>query len=198
MSGPLLRLFLRSNIEDKNKLNAFSSEQTPTFNFQLYTGRRFGFHSQKATFAPSSPNLQPMNALVHAHSGLRYVVLALLIAAVGIAYSKWQLNDPNDSKIYTYALISVHIQLLLGIVLYVMSPKVDFGMMSDKLYRFFTVEHSLMMLIAIILITVGRVRSRKVPVDSRHRTILFYYAMGLILILVSIPWPFRGLGAGWF
>lgn len=139
-----------------------------------------------------------MNALVHAHSGLRYVVLALLIAAVGIAYSNWQRNDPNDNKMYTYALISVHIQLLLGIVLYLMSPKVDFSMMSDKLYRFFTVEHTVMMLIAIILITVGRVRSRKVPVASRHRTILFYYAMGLILILVSIPWPFRGLGAGWF
>ena len=139
-----------------------------------------------------------MNSLVHAHSGLRYVVLALLIAAVGIAYSKWQQNDVNDSKIYTYALIACHIQLLLGIVLYMMSPKVDFSMMGEKLYRFFTVEHSLMMLIAIILITLGRVRSRKVPVEGRHRTILFFYAMGLVLILVSIPWPFRGLGAGWF
>ncbi|MPR33570.1 cytochrome B [Salmonirosea aquatica] len=139
-----------------------------------------------------------MNALVHAHSGLRYVVLALLIAAVGTAYSKWQQNDPNDSKIYTYALISCHIQLLLGIVLYVMSPKVEFSLLGDKFYRFFTIEHSLMMLAAIVLITVGRVRSRKVPVDSRHRTILFFYAMGLILILVSIPWPFRNLGAGWF
>lgn len=139
-----------------------------------------------------------MNALVHAHSGLRYVVLALLIAAIGIAASKWQNNESGDSKIYTYALISCHIQLLLGLVLYFISPKVDFSMMGEKLYRFFTVEHSLMMLVAIILITIGRVRSRKVEVGVNHRTILFYYAMGLVLIVVSIPWPFRNLGAGWF
>lgn len=139
-----------------------------------------------------------MNALVHAHSGLRYVVLGLLIAAVSIAYTNWQNDEPSDSKIYTYALISCHIQLLLGLILYVMSPKVDFSMMGDKLYRFFTVEHILMMIIAITLITFGRVRSRKVASGAKHRTILYFYAMGLILILVSIPWPFRNLGAGWF
>ncbi len=139
-----------------------------------------------------------MNALVHAHSGLRYVVLALLIAAIGIAISKWQNNEYGDSKIYTFALISCHIQLLLGLILYFISPKVDFSMMGEKLYRFFTVEHIAMMLVAIILITVGRVRSRKVEAGAKHRTILFYYAMGLVLIIVAIPWPFRHLGAGWF
>lgn len=139
-----------------------------------------------------------MNALVHAHSGLRYVVLALLIAAISIAYSKWQNNETADSKIYSYALISCHIQLLLGLILYVISPKVDFSMIGDKLYRFYTMEHVLMMIIAIVLITVGRVRSRKAEGSARHRTIMYFYAMGLILILVSIPWPFRNLGAGWF
>jgi len=139
-----------------------------------------------------------MNALVHAHSGLRYVVLALLIAAIGIAYSNWQKNETSDSKVYSWALISCHIQLLIGLILYVMSPKVDFSMIGDKLYRFYTVEHILMMIIAIALITIGRVRSRKVEAGAKHRTILYFYAMGLILILVSIPWLFRNLGAGWF
>ncbi|TDB60060.1 cytochrome B [Arundinibacter roseus] len=139
-----------------------------------------------------------MNILVHAHSGLRYVVLALLIAAIGSAYSKWQQNDGNDNKLYSFALISAHIQLLIGLILYVMSPKVDFSMMADKLYRFYTVEHSLMMIVALVLITVGRVRSRKAVAGLKHRTILFYYGMALILILISIPWPFRNLGAGWF
>jgi Co/Zn/Cd efflux system component len=139
-----------------------------------------------------------MNILVHAHSGMRYVVLGLLIAAISMAYTSWQNNDPNDSKVYSYALIATHIQLLLGLILYVMSPKVDFGMMSEKLYRFFTVEHTLMMIVAIILITVGRVRSRKLEGGTKHRTIVYFYALGLILILVSIPWPFRNLGAGWF
>lgn len=139
-----------------------------------------------------------MNILVHAHSGLRYVVLALLIAAVSMAYSNWQNNNPSDSKIYSYALIATHIQLLIGLILYVISPKVDFDMLGEKLYRFFTIEHILMMIIAVILITVGRVRSRKVEGAAKHRTILYFFAMGLILILVAIPWPFRNLGAGWF
>jgi hypothetical protein len=147
---------------------------------------------------PFIQNTVLMNILVHAHSGMRYVVLGLLIAAISMAYSSWQNNNPNDSKVYSYALIATHIQLLLGLILYVMSPKVDFGMMSEKLYRFFTVEHTLMMIVAIILITVGRVRSRKLEGGAKHRTIVYFYAMGLILILVSIPWPFRNLGAGWF
>jgi hypothetical protein len=125
-------------------------------------------------------------------------VLGLLIAAIGLAYSNWQKNEPADSKIYSYALISCHIQLLIGLILYFISPKVNFSMLDDKLYRFYTVEHALTMVVAIILITVGRVRSRKVEGAAKHRTILYFYALGLILILVSIPWPFRNLGAGWF
>lgn len=139
-----------------------------------------------------------MNALVHAHSGLRYVVLALLLAAIATAYSKWKNNDSDDSKIYSFALISTHIQLLIGLVLFMMSPKVNFSMISDKLFRFFSIEHTFMMLIAIILITVGRVRSRKAVAGNKHRTILYFYLMALILILVAIPWPFRNLGAAWF
>ena len=139
-----------------------------------------------------------MNALVHAHSGLRYVVLALLLAAIATAYSKWKSNDSDDSKIYSFALISTHIQLLIGLVLFMVSPKVNFSMISDKLFRFFSIEHTFMMLIAIILITVGRVRSRKAVAGNKHRTILYFYLMALILILVAIPWPFRNLGAAWF
>ena len=139
-----------------------------------------------------------MNILVHAHSGLRYVVLALLLAAIFTAYSKWQNSDTGDSKVYLFAFISTHIQLLLGLILLVMSPKVNFSMISDKLYRFFSIEHGFMMLIAIVLITVGRIRSKKLVGANKHRTVLFFYTMGLIIILAAIPWPFRALGSGWF
>lgn len=139
-----------------------------------------------------------MNALVHAHSGLRYVVLALLLAAIATAYNNWKSNSNEDSKIYSFALIASHTQMLIGFILFMMSPKVDFSMMSDKVYRFFSIEHTFMMLIAIILITVGRVRSRKATAGNKHRTILYFYLMALVLILVAIPWPFRNLGAAWF
>ncbi|WP_044198889.1 hypothetical protein [Dyadobacter tibetensis] len=139
-----------------------------------------------------------MNMLIHAHSGLRYVVLALLIAAIFVAYSKWKSNDHGDSKLYLFAMIAAHTQLLIGLILFSMSPKVDFSMMSDAMYRFFSVEHTTMMLIALVLITMGRVRSKKLEGAPKHRTVLYFYTLGLILIIVGIPWPFRNLGAGWF
>jgi len=139
-----------------------------------------------------------MNILLHAHSGLRYVVLGLLIAAIITAYSNWQSDKQGDSKIYLFAFISTHVQLLIGLILYAMSPKVNFGLISDKLFRFFSIEHGFMMLIAIVLITVGRIRSKKLEGAARHRTVLYYYALALIIILAAIPWPFRNLGSGWF
>ncbi len=138
--------------------------------------------------------------LVKAHSGLRWVVLLLLVAAVITAFRKWQGRanySATDNKIYLFALISVHIQLVLGLVLYFISPKVNFELISDKLYRFYTVEHTVGMLLAIVLITVGRSRSRRMSGDGlKHRTVAIFYGIGLLLILVSIPWPFRNLGAG--
>ena len=142
--------------------------------------------------------LKHMNALIRAHSGLRYVVLGLLIAAVAIAYSNWQNNKQGDSKIYLFALIATHTQLLIGLVLYTMSPLVNFGEISNKVIRFYSIEHVFMMVIAIVLITVGRVRSKKLTGADKHRTVLYFYAMALIIILAAIPWPFRNLGAAWF
>jgi hypothetical protein len=139
-----------------------------------------------------------MNILLHAHSGLRYVVLGLLLAAIFTAYSNWKNAQQADSKIYLFALIATHTQLLIGLALYAMSPKVNFSLISEKVFRFYSIEHVFMMLIAIVLITVGRVRSKKMAGADRHRTILYFYAMALIIILAAIPWPFRNLGAGWF
>jgi hypothetical protein len=139
-----------------------------------------------------------MNILLRAHSGLRYVVLGLLIAAIFTAYSNWQKSKEGDSKIYLFALIATHTQLLIGLVLYLMSPKVNFKELSVAVFRFYSIEHVLMMVIAIVLITIGRSRSKKLMGADKHRTVLYFYAMALIIILVAIPWPFRNLGAGWF
>lgn len=138
--------------------------------------------------------------LVKAHSGLRWVVLLLLVAALITALRKWQGRanySAADNRLYLFALISVHIQLVLGLILYFISPKVDFDQISNSLTRFYTIEHTVGMLLAIVLITVGRSRSRRMSGDaSKHRTVAIFYGIGLLLILVSIPWPFRNLGAG--
>jgi hypothetical protein len=139
-----------------------------------------------------------MNILLRAHSGLRYVVLGLLIAAIFVAFSNWKSNKTGDSKVYLFAFIATHIQLLLGLILYMMSPKVNFGLISEKVFRFYSIEHIFMMVIAIALITIGRIKSKKLEGAGRHRTVLYFYSLALIIILVAIPWPFRNLGSGWF
>lgn len=144
------------------------------------------------------------NGLVHAHSGLRWIVLLLLILAVGIAFRKVRSKSnysESDRKIALFTLIGVHLQLVIGLVLYFISPKVEFfaGIMKDPVFRFYTVEHITLMLIAIVLITMGYSKAkRRDTAEGKFRAVGTYYGIGLLLILISIPWPFRGLGAGWF
>lgn len=137
-------------------------------------------------------------ALKHAHSGLRWVVLILLVAAIAQAFSKKNtLLDNGNRKLAMFAMISVHIQLLIGLVLYFISPLVVFGetTMSDTITRFYTVEHLVGMLIAIALITVGHSKAKK---SGSFKPVLTFYGIALVLILASIPWPFRNLGGSWF
>jgi hypothetical protein len=140
--------------------------------------------------------------LVHMHSGLRWIALVLLIAAVFIALSRWQGRNgytDGNRKLYLFTLISIHLQLVIGLILYFISPKVNFSMISDKLYRFYTVEHLTGMLIAIVLITIGYSRSKRASdPTTKQRLIAIFYGLGLLLILAMIPWPFRDLGAGLF
>lgn len=137
-----------------------------------------------------------MEILVRAHSGLRYVVLALLIAAIYVAFTKRRQRNAPYSKVYLFAMIATHTQLLIGLILYALDwgVKVRFDMMGDKFYRFYSIEHIVGMLIAIVLITLGHGQGKKL----NHGKVFTYYLIALILIFLSIPWPFRNLGAAWF
>lgn len=141
--------------------------------------------------------------LDRAHSGLRWVVLLLLLAAILNAFQAWKGGRTGASKLSLYALISVHVQLLLGLVLYFfLSPYVRFeaGVMKDTLLRFYTVEHITMMLIAIALITVGYSRAKRAAdAAAKGKTTFWFYLIGLAVIFAAIPWPFRsGLDGNWF
>jgi len=144
------------------------------------------------------------NGLVHAHSGLRWIVLILLIYAIYNAFSKKNNGTAwtdKDKKITLFAMIFTHTQLLIGLVLYFQSPLVQFseGFMSNPVYRFYGVEHIFTMIVAIALITVGYSKSKRASEDAKKfGAVATFYLIGLVLILAGIPWPFRGLGAGWF
>lgn len=140
------------------------------------------------------------NILVSAHSGLRWLLLIALVIAVFQSFSKrGKFGEIKETKSVLITLILTHLQLLAGLLLYFISGKVQFGgnTMSNSVIRFFTVEHSLMMIIAVVLITVGYSKAKKAP--KPFKIVFNFYLLALILILVAIPWPFRtALGAGWF
>jgi NADH:ubiquinone oxidoreductase subunit 2 (subunit N) len=119
------------------------------------------------------------------------------------AFSGWfgkKEFTPGDKKIALFTLISTHLQLVIGAVLYFLSPYVQFSghVMSDNILRFYTVEHISMMLIAIALITVGYSTSKRAEdSETKFKKLAIWFTIGLIIILVAIPWPFRIPVAGW-
>jgi hypothetical protein len=127
--------------------------------------------------------------LKSAHSGWRYVVFLLLIIAVVKALSGWFGNKPyteGNRKLNVFTLISAHIQLLLGLGVYFLNGwyKID---SSIAMGRYWKMEHISMMIIAIILITVGNAKSKKVAdAVAKHRTISIFFGLALIIIIVAI------------
>jgi uncharacterized protein YacL len=138
------------------------------------------------------------NGLIHAHSGWRWLVLILLVTTVLLAFSK---KETFYKKLNLFTLIASHIQLIFGLILLFISPKVQFSgeFMKNAVLRFYTIEHTVLMLLAILLITLGYGKAKR-AINERASVKMtrLYYGFGLLLILISIPWPFRNLGAGWF
>ena len=146
-----------------------------------------------------------MEVLIKAHSGLRYIVLLLLVIAIinALMNLKSDKYEKKDKMINLFTMIFIHIQLLIGLVLYFFGPKVNFSQWIEGIsnVHFFAVEHLAMMLLAIILITLGRKKAELQALPKqKHKMIFRYYGLGLILIFAAIPWPFiyNELNVGWF
>lgn len=135
---------------------------------------------------------------IHLHSFLRWVVLVLMVVAIFKAYKAKKSASPFSGvkRWAMFAMISLHIQLLLGFSLYFMQGRYRAfgveGFMKDSAMRFFTIEHMVAMLIAIVIATVGYSSAKRMEGDVRPNNRVFvFYLIALILILASIPWPFR-------
>lgn len=132
--------------------------------------------------------------LKHLHSGLRYVVLILLILAIINAISGLvgkKAYTEGSRKLNLFTLISAHIQLLVGLGLYALSTMVSFSDMATVMktanLRYWTVEHISMMVIAIVLITVGHAKSKRGETASaKHQSIAVFYTIALVVILAAI------------
>lgn len=128
------------------------------------------------------------------HSGLAYLVLLLLVVAIlnslrGMS-SKKEFTS-SDRKIALFALIVSHIQLVIGLILYFVSPvgKAALGMMSDSNLRLTALEHPLINIIAIVLITIGWSKHKKAILSTaKFKAIAVFFGLGFVLILSRIPW----------
>ncbi len=150
-------------------------------------------------------NADMYSFLLHLHSILRWVVLLLLLVAIFnslVAGSRPFIR--SDARTGSILVIFADLMLLIGLALWYWGPRgysyiKSIGMsatMKDPVARFFAVEHLAGMLVAIILLHIGKAQGRKALSDkAKHRRTLVFYLLALLIILVSIPWPFRQIGA---
>ncbi|WP_136667299.1 hypothetical protein [Flavobacterium sp. H122] len=127
------------------------------------------------------------------HSGWAYLALILLVFAVAnsaLGSSSKKEFTAKDRKIALFGLIATHIQFLVGLILYFISPLGLSGFnMKDAALRLTSMEHPLINLIAIALITVGWSKHKKMDTGSdKFKKIAIFYGIGLVLILSRIPW----------
>ncbi|EMS32614.1 hypothetical protein C943_00967 [Mariniradius saccharolyticus AK6] len=132
----------------------------------------------------------------HLHSGLAYLALVALVIVIIYALVGSLSNrefTEKDRKFALIAFILSHVQLLVGLVLYFVSP-VGISLLSgeamkDPVARLTTLEHPLINILAIVFITLGYTRAKKSELSrAKFRSIYMMYAIGLVLILSRIPW----------
>ena len=137
--------------------------------------------------------------MLHLHSILRWAVLGLLLFAliksvIGLIQKK-DFTD-KDGKIGLYLMMFAHLQLLLGLFLYFSQGWATAPMaesMKDATMRFWKVEHIFAMILAIVFITIGRIKTKKLSESAkRHKTAVIFYGLSLLIVLWAIPWGTRG------
>lgn len=145
------------------------------------------------------------SALLFVHSWLRWMVFALAVLAVLRAIAGWRskkLFTAEDDKAGRVFTILFDVQFTVGLVLYAaVSPFTrvamsDFGAaMRDSMLRYWAVEHIFGMIVALALAHVGRARSRRLldPV-AKHKAAAIFFGLALLIMLISIPWPFMPAG----
>lgn len=145
------------------------------------------------------------SALLKVHSILRWVLLLLLVLSIIqslIGWKKDRIFRQSDAKLWLFTMIAAHTALLIGLILLffgrfgILSSGLPEGvqLMKDKFFRFFWVEHPVGMIIATLFITLGRGVIKKQLADPvKYKKAFWYFLLALLLILATIPWPWREL-----
>ena len=131
--------------------------------------------------------------LRHFHKSWAYLALLLLVVAVVsalIGFASKKEFTANDRKIALFGLIGSHVQLLVGLILYFVSPLGLAGFsMKVAEARLTSLEHPLINVIALVLITIGWSKHKKAATSElKFKSFAVFYTLGLLLILARIPW----------
>jgi NADH:ubiquinone oxidoreductase subunit 2 (subunit N) len=128
------------------------------------------------------------------HSGWAYIALLLLVFAVVNSFlgkSSKKEFIAKDRKIALFGLIATHIQLVVALILYFLSPlgSASIGQMAESDVRLTWLEHPIINILAIVLITIGWSKHKKATTGkAKFNCIFLFYGLGLLLILSRIPW----------
>ena len=143
-------------------------------------------------------------AILAIHNFNRWLILLFSVSSFGKSLIGWKNNSEwqnTDDKLSVGVMGTVHLQFLLGLMLYFwLSPVTKLAFqnmkmaMKDKALRFFAVEHFVGMFVAVIVVSIARVRSKKLEAGARHRFWFIGLLVFILIVLASTPWP--GLAHG--
>lgn len=139
------------------------------------------------------------DVILNLHSYWAYLVLIVLVITVVnalIKVSGKKEYGAKDFRMALFTLIVSHIQLLIGLILYFVSPRLQAfselgmgGVMGDSINRLYLVEHPMMNVIAVVLITIGYSKhKKKLTSQAKLKPIAIFYTIALLLFLSRIPW----------
>ena len=137
--------------------------------------------------------------LLHTHNMFRWLVLISLIITIIFAFLGWFGKKSWTKRDHISGLILnifMDIQFVVGLILYFFVSPVtkaafaDFGAaMKNADLRFYAVEHFAMMLIAVVLVHIGRAKAKKAKIDrNKFKTAFIFFAIALVVMLAAIPW----------
>lgn len=134
------------------------------------------------------------------HSLMRYLVLASVAFAAFVAWRGLLLKLPIlvwERLLSILAMVLCHVQLAIGLILYMVRYEYINEVMTGTYQRFWKYEHLTTMLLAITLVTLGRMLSKRAKLEgTKQMLVAVFFTAGLLLMLWGIPWPFTVMGEG--
>ncbi len=137
------------------------------------------------------------SALQSIHSFLPYLLIAALVSGILINIAKrfgGRSFKKGDKILAVVGLALTHLQLLVGLALYAVSPRINAAfnsgeLMSNANHRLYAIEHPLAMIVAVVLVTIGYSKAKRKENDAaKFQTLAIFYGIALVVLLSRIPW----------